>query len=101
VALKTQLVEGTDTGASYASGDVVSVMAHGECWVVLDAGEAPAAGDSVYYRATAGAGEQLGAFRASNDDGGDSLIVANCRWTQGATTAPDGTLIAGLMVDAN
>jgi hypothetical protein len=101
VALKTQLQEGTDTGATIPAGDVASVMAHGACWVLLDAGEAPAAGDSVYYRATAGAGEQLGAFRASNDDGGDSLICTNCRWVRSATTDPDGNLIAGLMVQAN
>ena len=97
--MKTQRVETTAAGvAQYAADDVVDVLANGEIWVLLDAGQAPAAGASVFCRAVAGASEQLGAFRTDSDSG-DAFLLPNHYWTLAVDTALDGsTLIAGLMV---
>lgn len=99
VAMKTQRVETSAAGvAQYAADDSVDVLAQGEIWVLLDASQSPAVSDSVFCRATAGASEQLGAFR-TDSDGGDAFLVPNAYWTLAQATGIDGsTLVAGLMV---
>lgn len=99
VALKTQRVETTTANAAeYAADDTVDVMAQGEVWVLLDSGQAPSAGDSVFVRASASGSEQLGAFRTDADTA-DGILLPNAYWTHPATTALDGvSTIAGLMV---
>ena len=99
ISMKTQRIETTAAGvAQYAADDTVDVLAQGEIWVLLDSGQAPTVGDSVFCRATAGASEQLGAFR-TDSDGGDSFLIPNAYWTLAQATGLDGsTLVAGLMV---
>lgn len=101
VALKTQMVEGTSTGAEYAADDEMNVMENGDAWVVLDAGQNPLNGEAVFMRAVASGSEVLGAFR-TDADGTDAIVLPNCTWTQGLETALDGsTLIAGLKIRLN
>lgn len=98
VALKTQMVEGTATGAEYAADDTMTVLEDGEALVRLDAGQAPAVGDPVFIRASASGDEQLGAFRTDADTA-DAYVLPLCKWTSAAQTAPDGsTLVASLKV---
>lgn len=49
------------------------------------------AGDPVYYRVTAGVGEQLGAFR-NDDDGGDAVLISNAVFDTEATAGNIATL---------
>lgn len=98
VALKSQAIEGGSQAAEWPADMAVDVLIDGECWVELDSGISPAIDDPVYMRGVAGASEQLGAFRNA-PDGDDSILLPNCYWTKGATTALDGsTNIAGLFV---
>ena len=98
ISMKTQRIETTAAGvAQYAADDTVDVLANGEIWALLDAGQAPVAGDSVFCRAVAGASETLGAFRTDSDSG-DAFLVPGFYWTRAVDTALDGTtLVAGLM----
>ena len=98
ISMKTQRIETTAAGvAQYAADDTVDVLANGEIWALLDAGQAPIAGDSVFCRAIAGASEQVGAFR-TDSDGGDAFLIPGFYWTRPVNTALNGTtLVAGLM----
>ena len=68
----------------YKAGSSVSVLTEGQIWVETE--EAVSVGEPVYVRATAGAGENQGAWRKSSDSG-DCILVPNGRWVRGNTAA--------------
>ena len=97
VSLHNNHIEQDNDGvAQYAANDPVAVLQSGEIYVLLDAGQAPAVTDAVYYRNTATGTEQLGAFRTT-PDGDDSTHLPGARWTRKVETILDGTGIAAAL----
>jgi hypothetical protein len=72
-------IEDLDDNDALVPKTVLSVLQEGEIWVPVEAGEVPAAGADVRYRAIAAGAEVAGAFRVTAD-AHDTVKLPHSKW---------------------